>query len=705
LAKLPQVADVAYYRYYFQVSGNTNAIGATTMGFGTTLNTFHFVEGRMYRSDAPDEAVATIFDAALNRWHVGQTLHLHFTTQDGADVTQPVRLVGTMVTSIGFPPRATGQGQVVFLSPSFEMTHPTFAAASAAVYRLKRGSADVDAFKAELAALAGDKPIAFGFESRVINRGTVRAIHVQAIALWLLAGLLALTAVATMGQSFARQMYLESDDHPTLQALGMSRRQLAALGLLRAEIIGVASALIAWLVAAALSPLSPIGIARAAELHPGFRIDVPAFAIAFAAMVLCAGMLAAIPAWRTASLRTGPGRNEPSRIAEAGAVARLSPSAVVGIRLALEPGKGHTALPVRSTMLGMTIGIAAVAAAIGFVASLAHLLQTPQDYGWNWTRVVTTNNASLSAQDLRVVRTAPGIDSIAVGTVDADIAVDGMHTSGIIMDRERGTTEIVPLLDGREPVRAGEVLLGRKTLRDLHRRIGDTVRLQPFGSERTAPFTIVGTGVFPVTGNGPTEVGGLNTGSLITGSSLPLVLSHGIPPPDTMLVHIRTGEGAEALAAMARDPNLSLDTLDLPPDVVNFGRVQDLPYISAGLLALLALITMIHALVTSTRRRRRDLAILKTIGMARAQLRSTVFWQASTFVLVALVVGIPLGLIAARWGWDAFAGQLGVVPDVVLPAAPIWLLIPAALIAANLIAAAPARTAARVGSALALRTE
>lgn len=71
------------------------------------------------------------------------------------------------------------------------------------------------------------------------------------------------------------------------------------------------------------------------------------------------------------------------------------------------------------------------------------------------------------------------------------------------------------------------------------------------------------------------------------------------------------------------------------PDLMNLERVGYLPGLLAGLVALLALGTVAHALVTSVRRRRRDLAVLKTLGFVRGQVSQTVAWQATTFALVA----------------------------------------------------------------------
>ena len=53
-------------------------------------------------------------------------------------------------------------------------------------------------------------------------------------------------------------------------------------------------------------------------------------------------------------------------------------------------------------------------------------------------------------------------------------------------------------------------------------------------------------------------------------------------------------------------------------------------------------------LVTGVRCRRRDLAILQIIGMRKAQLLTVVCWQAAALTAAALIVGIPVGILAGR---------------------------------------------------------
>ena len=97
--------------------------------------------------------------------------------------------------------------------------------------------------------------------------------------------------------------------------------------------------------------------------------------------------------------------------------------------------------------------------------------------------------------------------------------------------------------------------------------------------------------------------------------------------------------------------------------------------------------------------------MLKTLGFTRRQVRHAVAWQATAIAAIALLTGLPAGIAGGRWAWHVFAAQLGVLPQPVIPLAAIFIAIPSALALANLVAALPARAAARTPPARVLRSE
>ena len=137
--------------------------------------------------------------------------------------------------------------------------------------------------------------------------------------------------------------------------------------------------------------------------------------------------------------------------------------------------------------------------------------------------------------------------------------------------------------------------------------------------------------------------------------------------PSFFLVDLAPGARVAQLQRTYRD----VGTLgpQRPGAILTYGDVRQTPLFLAGLLGLLGACVLVHLLVTSVRARRRDLAVLKTIGFTRRQLATTVAAQATTLVLVALVIAIPLGLVIGRWTWTSFADDLGVIAGVVVPGA------------------------------------
>ena len=136
----------------------------------------------------------------------------------------------------------------------------------------------------------------------------------------------------------------------------------------------------------------------------------------------------------------------------------------------------------------------------------------------------------------------------------------------------------------------------------------------------------------------------------------------------------------------------------VPDALYDVERVRTLPAILAGLLAFLGLATLVHSLVSLVRSHRRDLALLKTLGFTRPQVAATTAWQGTAFVAAALVCGLPLGVAAGRWAWRLVADQLGVESAPRVPVLAILLIVPAALLVANLAAAVPGWLAARARS-------
>ncbi len=84
------------------------------------------------------------------------------------------------------------------------------------------------------------------------------------------------------------------------------------------------------------------------------------------------------------------------------------------------------------------------------------------------------------------------------------------------------------------------------------------------------------------------------------------------------------------------------------------------------MLIVFGMTTLVHVLVVSVARRRRETGLLRALGFVRRQIAYSVWWQTTTIALVGLVVGVPVGIAVGRAIWQEFARSLGVLPDVVV---------------------------------------
>jgi ABC-type antimicrobial peptide transport system permease subunit len=143
---------------------------------------------------------------------------------------------------------------------------------------------------------------------------------------------------------------------------------------------------------------------------------------------------------------------------------------------------------------------------------------------------------------------------------------------------------------------------------------------------------------------------------------------------------------------------------DLRP-VGNYARIEDVPQFLALVLAVLGAGVLAQLMVVWVQRRRRDIAILKTIGFVRRQVVALVAWQAATFAALSLLIGIPVGIIVGRGAWVLFASELGIGSSSVVSSAQILLCIPTVLLIAMIVAVGPAWFASRVQPAQVFRSE
>jgi hypothetical protein len=521
-----------------------------------------------------------------------------------------------------------------------------------------------------------------------------------------------------------------------LRALGLTRGRLVTLSLVRVAAVTTAGGLMAVAVAVAASPLMPIGAARLAEPSPGVEVNLAILAAGFAALAVVP-LAALVPvAWRAAAQSRGPlGVAEPAtppRVSRLGSALGVAGSVTggIGVRMAFEPGHGRTAVPVRSALIGTTVAIASVVAALIFGTSLIALVSTPHRYGQNWSQELDLEFGEVpAALGAKMLAAQPDITGYAQGNY-GQLSIGTSHTivPAIGIDPVHGR-RFLTLLAGRPPVGSSEIVLGAQTMRTTGRRLGQTVQVVvnqvqalPGQSQASAAHTmrIVGVAVFPSFGRGTFSATSLGTGAAVSPSvlSAPFAQMPGCARRficyNFFLVRYKPGTDVHAAAARLTaaetaahiPPGCCTVTADQrPSDIKNYTGVRDTPLVLGAVLVLLAVGTLTHVLLTSVRRRRRDLAVLRTLGLLRSQMLWVVSWEAGALAAVALLVGLPLGVLAGRWAWTLFAGAAGVAGRADIPVPLVLAAIPVTLVLAIAIAAGPGWAAARLRPALILRSE
>jgi ABC-type antimicrobial peptide transport system permease subunit len=180
-----------------------------------------------------------------------------------------------------------------------------------------------------------------------------------------------------------------------------------------------------------------------------------------------------------------------------------------------------------------------------------------------------------------------------------------------------------------------------------------------------------------------------------------------VAPADSLNhdVLVRWAPGVDVARAnqrLAQSSDAEVFSARLPSELANLERVRALPWALAAFLAAVALLAVVYAIASTVRRRRRDLAVLRTLGFVDRQLSALVRWQATTFALVGLVLGIPIGVVAGRLVWHEVASGIGVDTTAAPALLPVVLVAVVVIVVALAVAMVPAFYARRVSPATAL---
>ncbi len=250
------------------------------------------------------------------------------------------------------------------------------------------------------------------------------------------------------------------------------------------------------------------------------------------------------------------------------------------------------------------------------------------------------------------------------------------------------------LLAGRWFDGPGQVVVSERFLRQRGLAVGDTITLQARGKSVRAQ--IVGKAMY-------------NSGDEVLSNWATLGLIAPAARASMYEVNVKPGTDLDAVmkAIQAKDSGLME------------GEGQDAGTFVAVVLATVTLLTLMlgtvaalgvfNTVVLNTRERRRDLGMLKSIGMTPGQVVVMVVTSMTALGALGSLLGIPLGILAHRLVVPAMANGAQIdLPDFMLdvfPAGLLALLVLAGVVIAAAGAYVPARSAARTTIAQVLHNE
>jgi len=604
------------------------------------------------------------------------------------EVVGTVRLAGGFTT---VPPS--------FASEAALESHPEAFIGTSYFVRLDGGRAAYPELEASIEDLVGDRtlpPEAEEFSVVDVSDTSIAEASVDNTALLLGRALMifALAAAVFGGvavtQALARHHTATAQAREVEQALGLTRAQQTAARLLSGLLPAGLATVLAAIGAVAAAGIEPIGAIDLYEPHPGAAVNLTVLAVGLA--VVFAGVLAATAVTGALQGRRrvdGPVR-ESSMVNR---VSRLGGSAptVLGLRFALEPGRGARAVPVRSAIIGATVGVAGVVAGLVFVSSLDRLIGSPARSAIPFDVGI----ADVTREDLE----GEILDDPVVGDVSviesAPLLLDGLNVDGHAIEDLRGSLDI-GIEEGRLPRTPDEITLGLRAAQDLDVGAGDTVTARkPGGQERE--LAVVGVAVVPTFNGEELGLNALLTPEGLEANAVAAAFSGAA-------VEVAPGQDVGELTELLAS-RFEADSQPVPVAVQNLEELGGLPAGVAAIVGSIAVIALANALIVAVRRRRRDLAVLRSMGFTRRQTAVTVMVMSLAIVAIGVLIGLPVGLAVGATLWRLTASGAFVLSDayfrwelLVLPALGAVLI---ALVAASI----PARQAASQSSAEGLRTE
>jgi ABC-type lipoprotein release transport system permease subunit len=703
---------------------------------GQTIERPVVLSGRLPDPARVDEAVATPAFLDRNHLELGDTVTAllytpaevdRFLQDPGVTPTGPrqtLRIVGVGRSPLGGVDTPGGAGSLLTTFAFFANYRANLMGTGAnpnasvlnAFVRLTDGEAGVPAFQRAFVERTGRDDIDIvNWVSGYRQAKEATGFEAGVLLAFALAALVA--AVVLLGQAVVRYTAVAVADLGILRTVGMTSRQAVLAAMAGPGLAAVVGAAVGAGAAVAVSGLFPIGAASYVEPDPGVRVDPVVLAGVAGIVVATIVAASALSAWfALATPERAASRPRRSAIAAAAYRLGLPVPVVVGARLALEPGRGRSAVPVRPALVAAVVGVLGVLAALTFRTGVVDAAENPARFGQTAQLLGFSgfNGVGFDRKketSTRPVQEAWARDPDVVGVNDTRVGAATVGTTPLTVFSYAPVGERplpVVTLSGRMPTGPDEIALAPDSVRTSGAKIGDTLTVA--GREQ-AEARLRLTGIVFVPEN---PHNGYADGAWLTGAAYQRLFpdgyfkyheTHLALRPDTDVAAV-TERLTATMVKVAGGPMMEVSPQPfVPSEIAQVRNVRVLPLALGVFLGVLAVGATAHTLATAVRRRRHDVAVLRALGITRRQSRLIVVTQATTIAVVGLLFGVPLGVALGRAVWRAVAHltPLQYVPPIATLA--LALAGPAALLVGSLLAALPARRAARLRVGATLRAE
>jgi putative ABC transport system permease protein len=716
--RLPQVSVSAHVQGVFLEVMDAEGQFVHAFDFGSAVGklvdepaihevgVFQLFSGRYPAPDRPDEVMVNREAIAAGGWSIGDEIDsirlfrkADMDEEGNADPTkgEPLRL-----TIVGVAQRPdellddTGErAPQVYLFPAFAREHDAIGFYLIDYVRLRNGAADEVAFQKAAAAISSSTeqdPLQYSSFTDA-TRHKDQALRPQVVAIWLLAAVLLIAAMYFTAQSIARALRTHYVDLAALRALGLSRRSIALAVTMHAASITVVAAVVAAVGCWASSIATPFGATSDIEPESGLYLDLRVMAIGAAIIIVAVTTMLLIWSWRLAG-RISQSSGSDSRavadapIASVGLVGRLRTGVLTSTaaRFAFQSSSDRNSAAVHGVTGSAALGIALFAGGLAFASNIQTVLETPAAHGWNWDVAIANNFGAIPDDAVESITNDDHVDELTAFTTGI-LTVAGHRVFSLGIDQKLGAVYL-SLTEGRPPQSADEIVLGASTLRATGRSIGDTIDVVT--PKDTRKMTIVGLATFPPLGSARFGSLSLGDGAATIASMVPIADPSGTY--SGMLVRVRDGSKATDIAALraiivglgCTDSSCFLTDAQ-PPQLTGYSELRSI-WVPFGLaLGSLVAVPLGYGVISTMRARRRELSILRAIGMSQRQVSAVVMLQGLSIVIVSAIGGVLLGVVAARVAWSTFSRSVGINWPLSVPKLAFALIVAGALVIALLI--------------------